>query len=133
MTAPKKRTHPFLSHREGRTDNWSTPRWLLDLLFPDGRWYDPCPIKGNGGLNAKWPTDRPVFINPPYSKVLPWILRAVKHRGPIILLLRDDRSTSWYDYSVWFKVTPIGQRLRFGIGEKAASFPSVIWRKDGPR
>ena len=134
-TTPVVRTHPFISGRETRIDHWSTPHWLLDLIFPDGRFYDPCPLFGSldthedGGLDADWPTDRPVFINPPYSDPVPWIRKAVKHPGPVVLLLRADPSTSWWAYSESFKITFIGQRLRFGSARTAASFPSVIWRK----
>jgi len=125
-----ERTHPFIANRETRIDHWSTPTWLLELLFPDGKFFDPCPIQGTTGLEIEWPTDVPIFINPPYSNPVPWIRRAAKHTGPVVLLVRADPSTSWWAYSQeGFKVTFIGQRLRFGSAKTPASFPSAIWRK----
>jgi DNA N-6-adenine-methyltransferase (Dam) len=122
-------THPFISSRETRVDHWSTPKWLLELIFPDDRFFDPCPIRGETGLLEAWPIDIPVFINPPYSNPVPWIQRGVKHQGEVVLLVRADPSTSWWAYSESFKVTFIGQRLRFGSAKIAASFPSAVWRK----
>ena len=115
-------------------DNWSTPGWLLELLFPDGRYYDPCPLNPNpangpDGLTADWPTDRPVFVNPPYSDPGPWLKRASEHPGPVVCLVRCDPSASWWAYSSGFKVTLIGLRLRFGTAKKGAPFASAVWRK----
>lgn len=123
------RTHPFISQRQLRVDHWATPKWLLELLFPDNGFFDPCPLTGEQGLEMEWPTDRPVFINPPYSDPTPWIKKATVHPGPVVLLLRADPSVSWWAYSEAYKVTFIGQRLRFGSARTPASFPSAIWRK----
>ena len=115
-------------------DNWRTPAWLLELLFPDGRYFDPCPINPEGlresdGRGA-WPVDRPVFLNPPYSNPAPWLKMAASHPGPVVCLVRCDPSASWWSYSEGFKVTLIGQRLRFRSAQKAAPFASAIWRKE---
>lgn len=114
-------------------DDWSTPKWLLELLFPDGFYFDPCPINPDGlrrsdGMGA-WPSDRPVFLNPPYSDPAPWLKRASEHPGPMVCLVRCDPSASWWSYSEGFKVTLIGQRLRFGKSERAAPFASAVWRR----
>ena len=126
-----QRTHPFIAQPELRVDHWSTPKWLLELLFPDGRFYDPCPLGATSGLELEWPRDVPVFINPPYSDVRPWIHKASHHPGEVMLLVRADPSTGWWAYSEGYgwKVTLIGQRLRFGSGTRPASFPSAIWRR----
>jgi len=121
-------------------DHWSTPKWLLELLFDGRPFFDPCPLmskedglKANDGL-GRWPTDRPVFINPPYSDPAPWVRKGRSHPGPVVLLLKCDPSTRWWQESVdAFRVTLIGVRLRFGDGKRAADFPSAIWRKDGPK
>ncbi|MCI4317597.1 MAG: phage N-6-adenine-methyltransferase [Thermoplasmata archaeon] len=99
------------------SDDYETPRWLLDIAFPDG-YFDPCPIRGkkNGpdGLKIDWPTDRPVFINPPYSGVERWIQRAVAHPGPVaMLLLVDPGAPWWHMYADQFKVVLITQKVRF--------------------
>ncbi len=142
MTEPTLRVEVESTHEPGTLvaslshssdDDWSTPRWLLELLFPDGDYFDPCPINP-GGLRAAdgfsaWPTDRPVFLNPPYSDPAPWLKRAAEHPGPVVCLVRCDPSASWWAYSDGFKVTLIGQRLRFGRSKQPAPFASAVWRK----
>ena len=115
------------------TDNWATPRWFLDLLFDGEEFFDPCPLNPSpdvDGLAVEWPTNMPVFINPPYSNPGPWTRKARDHKGPVVLLLRCDPATTWWQESVSaFRVTLIGQRLRFGTATRAAPFPSALWRK----
>ena len=81
------------------SDGYETPKWLLDIAFPNG-YFDPCPIrgrtKGPDGLKIEWPVDKPVFINPPYSGVTKWIERAVGHRGPVAMLLMVDPGAPWW-------------------------------------
>jgi hypothetical protein len=109
----------------------------LEVLFDGRPYFDACPVNPEGlrerdGLGA-WPTDRPVFINPPYSDPGPWVRKARDHPGPVVLLVKDDPSTAWWQNNVGpFRVVHIGQRLRFGGAEKAANFASALWRKDGP-
>ncbi len=131
--APRSTGKLLVSIARSSDDNWRTPGWLLDILFPDGRYFDPCPINPSG-LRAsdgmgEWPTDRPVFLNPPYSDPAPWLKRASEHTGPVVCLVRCDPSASWWSYSEGFKVTLIGQRLRFGKAQQAAPFASAIWRR----
>src|SRR2546421_2738438 len=61
----------------------------LELIFPDGDFFDPCPIGANDGLHCHWPDDQVVFINPPFSNPLPWVRRASSHPGPVV----DRKST----------------------------------------
>jgi membrane protease YdiL (CAAX protease family) len=61
-------------------EDYATPAWLKEGVF--GGWFDPCPLHGLlkgrkvNGLAIEWPGDR-VFINPPYSRVMPWAERAI--------------------------------------------------------
>jgi hypothetical protein len=121
-------------------DNWRTPPWLLEVIFPNGHYYDPCGENPLGlrdfeGLGS-WPTDVPVFLNPPYSDPAPWLARAAKHGGPIVCLVKSDHSTLWWQrYAGAFRVVRIGQRLRFigdGDGEGVANFPSELWYRNWP-
>lgn len=116
------------------TDDWATPPWLIELLVDGRPYFDPCPVNPEGlrenDGRGKWPTDRVVFLNPPYSDPGPWVRKARDHPGPVILLLKADPSTVWWQESVAaFRVTFIGQRLRFGSAQRAADFPSAVWRK----
>ena len=98
-------------------DDYETPRWLLDIAFPAG-YFDPCPLYGakNGpdGLAIDWPVDQPVFINPPYSRPAPWLLRASQHKGPVALLLMVAPDSEWWQrYNRFFKVTLLGDDMKF--------------------
>ena len=124
----------------GVADNWRTPPWLLELLFPDGLYFDPNPanpegLRGFDGL-GDWPTDRPVFLNPPYSEPGPWLRKAAHHPGPVVCLVKLDPSTEWWQrYAPFFRVVAVGQRLRFlSDSEKdgVANFPSAFWMKGLP-
>lgn len=85
------------------TDDWLTPRAILDELGPfdldpcdtvDGytgaaRWYSYA----DDGLDQPW-TGR-VWLNPPYSDVGRWVARLACH-GDGILLTFARTETSWF-------------------------------------
>lgn len=111
-------------------DNYATDKRIMDL-FED--WFDPCPLDHNppflfDGLNTEW-KDK-TYVNPPYSKPLPWVEKAIKEskKGKtIVMLLRMDTSTKWFRLLqeagaifMW-----INGRLRFNTG-KPAPFPSML-------
>jgi len=71
-----------------------------------------------------------VFVNPPYSNPLPWILQGIsenKKGKTIVFLLKHDSSTKWYQalHEAGAHFMMIQGRLKHGTG-KSASFPSVI-------
>ncbi|MCK5138343.1 MAG: hypothetical protein KAQ85_00740 [Thermodesulfovibrionia bacterium] len=81
------------------TDNYATPSWLMDVFKG---WFDPCPLneywhRHNNGLELEW--KRKTYVNPPYSKPLPWVIKAIKEMNKnklIVMLLRADSSTKYY-------------------------------------
>ena len=122
-------------HDVGNTDSYLTPDFILKMF--DG-WFDPCPYNDNpeiDGLKIEW-KDK-TFVNPPYSKPLPWVEKAIEEskKGKIIaLLLKCDTSTK-----VWLKLHEINAnimlfngRLRFRKKEwdhfdkVPAMFPSML-------
>jgi DNA N-6-adenine-methyltransferase Dam len=116
------------------SDDWMTPAWLLDLIFDGKDYFDACPLNPEGlrevdGL-GRWPTDRPVFLNPPYSDPTPWLRKAASHEGGIVVLVKCDPSARWWQaYAPAFRVTMLGVRLKFGYNTGSAPFPSAIWRR----
>ncbi len=117
-------------YRNGN-DECATPDWILKGIFRG--WYDPCPLSQGlverDGLKSDWMGDR-IFLNPPYSKPLPWIEKAIaehKKGKTIALLVKHDSSTKWWamlhETGAYF--LPIMGRLTFD-GKKAAPFPSVL-------
>ena len=118
---------------KNRDDNYPTPKMLYDEL--DKRFhfdFDPCPANPNGlrefdGL-GEW-LGKSIYINPPYSKPLPWIKRAIEEQRKgktIVMLLKSDTSTIWFhDYVVPnARVIFIKGRVNFKGGP--SPFPNLI-------
>lgn len=89
-------------------DTWCTPKWIAEAL---GKWdLDPCSnarshieskrafdleARGQNGLElaSKVKASARVYVNPPYSDVLPWV-RAYGHTR-FCFLVKFDPSTVW--------------------------------------
>jgi hypothetical protein len=116
-------------------DNYQTDEWLMDL-FED--WFDPCPLidvdeLSRNGLHLPWSVwgDK-VFVNPPYSKPLPWVKKAIEEKQlepdmTIVMLLKHDSSTEWYRLLVEARAhfLMVNGRLKHRTG-KGAAFPSLL-------
>ena len=109
-------------------DNYATDKRIMDM-FRD--WFDPCPLNPNpliDGLKIDW-KDK-TYVNPPYSKPLVWVEKAIEENKKgklIVMLLRMDTSTIWFKklqeagaMFLW-----INGRLRFN-NLKPANFPSML-------
>lgn len=98
--------------RDWTKDDYITPEWFLKLVekvFPEGWIFDPASHNPwlpkrprwqttvRDGLEVNWSGQ--VFVNPPYSKIGPWVDRAVA-AGPrdsnIIMLLPANTDTKWF-------------------------------------
>jgi len=79
------------------TDSYLSPEWMLKM-FED--WFDPCPLDDNPIIDAlKIDWKDKTYVNPPYSKPLPFVEKAIEEskKGKIIvMLLRVDTSTKWF-------------------------------------
>ena len=126
---------------ENASDSYNTPKWILDM-FPEA--FDPCPYDEDwdeskfDGLRDEW-TGQLIFVNPPYSNVMPWVDKALEHRFQcnmmgkkctIVMLLKHDSSTRWYTklHGAGAQFMMIQGRLKF-TNKKSnnhASFPSVL-------
>lgn len=80
-----------------RNDEYGTPDWIKKGIF--NNWFDPCPLidglVDRDGLHSDWIGDK-IFLNPPYSRPLPWVEKAItesKKGKTIALLLKHDSST----------------------------------------
>ena len=90
------------------SDSFSTPQWVLSMF--EGA-FDPCPFNEEwddshyDGLKEDWPLEGRIFVNPPYSNVMPWVEKALHSKFQsnmqgkklsIIMLLKHDSSTRWF-------------------------------------
>jgi hypothetical protein len=125
---------------ENASDSFHTDQWIIDM-FPGA--FDPCPYNPNwnpetdyNGLIDEWPDEGVIFINPPYSNVMPWVERAFSHKlmcnmkgtkVTIVMLLKHDSSTKWYGklHEGGAKFLMIQGRLSYG-SKKKSPFPSVM-------
>ena len=119
-------------------DNYSTPDWILDTFE---NYFDPCPLSEDpkiNGLEIDW-KDK-TFVNPPYSKPMPWVLKAIeesKKGKRIVMLLKMDTSTRWYAklheakaHFLWFSKRLSFKRYGHTETDKlytyTAAFPSML-------
>ena len=135
-----------------KTDMWETPQAFfddLDRLFHFT--LDACAIPENAkcavfytpeqdGLSQRWTGT--VWCNPPYGrKIGEWVRKAYQSvvsqdAECVVMLLPARTDTRWFhDYCYMNKFAQIRfvrGRLKFGGGQNAAPFPSmvVIFRKD---
>lgn len=105
----KKRT--MGSHQSARmiTDEWLTPKWLLDALNCEFD-LDPCAPKirpwetaknyyTENGLKKEW--FGRVWLNPPYSnQAILWLEKLVKHNNGIALVFARTE-TKWFWNNIW--------------------------------
>ena len=123
---------------EGRpftTDDWATPRVIVDVLDAlGGVALDPCSNpwsivgakrtysldRGEDGLVLPWtgPGEGLTYVNPPYSDPGAWMMKAAQGDGEVILLVNYDATKAWRDWG-WPSdaVTFFFKRLKF-IGDK---------------
>lgn len=108
-------------------DNYKTPQWLLNVF--EG-WFDPCPLNDNpevDGLTIDWVNK--TYVNPPYSKPLPWVEKAIeenKKGKTIAMLLRVDTSTKWFAKLVEAQAEILWFSKRIKFTDKDANFPSML-------
>lgn len=70
-----------------KTDHWQTPDLIFELLYKKyeikkHQWFDPCPRHPtHDGLKIDW--DKKCFVNPPYSRVMMFLIKATNeiHKG----------------------------------------------------
>lgn len=110
------------------SDQFPTDAWLKQV-FSD--YFDPCPLNYKpeiDGLLINW--GERTYVNPPYSNVLPWVLKAVEEHNKgktVVMLLKLDPTTQWYRalqeagaHFFW-----CGERLHHGA-KYASPFPSML-------
>ena len=129
-----------------RTDKWNTPPDIIeDVLrfFHGSIGLDPCSdskeypniparkvyTEEDDGLSQEW--DEPtVFMNHPYSMSRLWIPYAeqqyIKHNNEMLLLIKVDVSTKWWNSISKYPWLAYNRRLRFGDGSGAAPFQSAM-------
>lgn len=128
-----KKEYVHFSHA---SDDWSTPEWLYSVFMKAG-FVDPCPLNcEDDAFSLWWSGD--LFINPPYSGVSEWVdfgishLRHDKFRS-VWFLVPARTDTKWFRKVIDFgsDVVFITGRLKFGLSDNPAPFPSCLIRLNG--
>lgn len=114
-------------------DRWMTPQWVIHLVLEqfggtidtDPCWDPECLVPATYGYDARQGLDGLVkqwvgrcFVNPPYSDVGPWVLRAVQHAstgGEVVMLINASTDTSYWQSYVFDHgvVCFLGKRVKF--------------------
>lgn len=126
-------------YASSRTDLWSTPQKLFDVL--NERWHfttDVCALPENAkcehyytpeqdGLKQEW--KGVCWCNPPYGREIgKWVEKAVKSAATVVMLLPARTDTGWFhDWCLPYgEITYIRGRLKFGGATNSAPFPSMV-------
>lgn len=134
-------TRGQLSNQSGGTDEWATPQDFYDVVNAEfGFDLDVCALDSSAkceryftpetnGLAHEWTGT--VWMNPPYGDVIEqWMSKAYEsaRRGATVVCLVPARTdTRWFhDYCFPMEVRFIKGRLRFGLAEASAPFPSCL-------
>lgn len=99
---------------------WDAACTFQNCLAPSGAHYGgPHGFPQTGdALAMSWPISGPIWMNPPYSNLKPWLSRAREAglRTPVVCLLPADTSTRWwFDFVACsaYEVRFIRGRVRF--------------------
>ena len=114
-----------------------TPDWLkAQILEEFGAYYDPCPVNPvEDGLEIEWPTNKPVYVNPPYTRgqISKWVEKCYHEnlRGcHIILLIPSYTDTSYFHDYIYqrdnVEIRFLKGRIKFKGYDKPSSFPSML-------
>lgn len=109
---------PAHTRRSTTTDDWITPKWLIERLGPFD--LDPCasqtqpwPCAAKSiclpkcGLRAKWPSKSFVWLNPPYGKATAkWLDKLAQHNNGIALVFARTETRMFFN-SVWPKMRSV--------------------------
>lgn len=135
---------------ETRTDCWTTPQELVDLVLQQfgSIDLDPCAHpespatkaatltfdvrRGENGLTATWPDKARVFCNPPYSRgaVKLWATKCAAHAaagGEVLLLINAGTASTYFRDTVFPNMAAacfLSPRVRFakdGVAVPAGS------------
>ena len=133
------------SQTGNKTDCWNTPQHVVNDVyefFPNLELDPCCNDKANpnvkaqryfdekdDGLSHSWNADT-VFMNHPYSVSKLWVPYAVQqfelHNNEMLLLVKLDVSTKWWQSVSRYPWLAYNKRLKFGEGTSAAPFQSAM-------
>jgi len=97
-------------------DYWQTPVEIFNALDAEfGFYLDAAASQSNtlcghylteldNALNCEWVSYGPVWVNPPYSDITPWVRKAdeqCRRQGqPVVMLVPADISTGWFSLAM---------------------------------
>lgn len=115
------------------SDRYMTPRWVVNLVIEqfggvidcDPAWDPLSEVVATHQFDARAGVDGLVkpwvgkcYVNPPYSDVQPWVLRAVQHAatgGEVVMLVNASTDTTYWQSYVFEHATVcfLNRRVRF--------------------
>lgn len=141
-------------HSEAGRQDWRTPRYLFEVLQAEvgGFGIDLAASAENAlcenflsedvdALTVPWVSKNPGFLNPPFKKILPWLLKAEseveKMNVPfIVMLVPVAAGSAWFDRALAkHRVEFFDKRLRFEHPSETANSPPnghcLVWIGSG--
>jgi len=129
--------------RDGRGDEWYTPKWLIDAIGGPFD-FDPCApqrphwtaekcVTGadGDGLTAEW--EGCVWLNPPFTEFY-WWLKKFSHHGNGVALAKTSTETNWAQDQAFLGVGSLvvfpDQRIEF-VGKDGQPIIAEDGKKKG--
>ena len=128
MTQPRLFPTPQLGVT---SDDYFTPKWIFDALGikfdldvccpPEGPLHTPCKAyytQADDGLAADW--HGTVWMNPPFSRTIPWVTRWIEHGDGLALLPDTNRKwrTDLYEHADGRVALPANMRFDAADGRR---------------
>jgi len=126
-------------------DEWGTPPKLVDRFRREyGCAIDVCATQENAKLSRFYtqevngllqPWDRPVWCNPPYSNITPWVQRAAQRKQTCVFLVPLSTSEKWWREWVqpFADIVYLPKRIKFVGADCVFNKPQAIVIYPGPR
>jgi len=96
--------------------------------------FDPCPNNPSfDGLEIEWPEDKPIYVNPPYTRgqIKKWVIKCHEEwmKGKTIIMLIPSYTDVGYFHDFIYgkaRIEFLRGRLKFKGYDSTASFPSML-------
>ena len=129
------------SRRKGKSNNSvASPKVLLDYVLQkcnNNIFFDPCPLNPNwivDGLKLNWGKHKYIYVNPPFSNVKLWILKAKQefqtnnNIQKILFLMKAECLGNNYSHGLenMCNIYCITNKLKFVGYTKTCGFSTVL-------
>ncbi len=133
--------------QEPQRNNWRTPpaviEWMREHFDIEWDASATCPDEWAAGLHnghvgfdaltSEWPTDRVVFVNPPFGEMDEWVDKILAHGGPVATLCPLRVASAWWRRLAYMPSMRGWPSYRALLSWPAGDFTAVVQVAHGVR